>query len=422
MPEFVMDEQSSSNGPTTESPDLSILAEGRVAIASDISSHTFENELLIFSEGNQTLYGLNHSASVVWRCCEDGMTLQEIAEVVSGTYGIAIEQARLDAQNLMRKWISLQLVDAGPVHRKSPMVEKIECESDIDSCLSGSYSTNEFPISFKFRLGGSAFLLRFSHEELKRRVAPIFMHLESPHDTLPMTIDIVGTDSRYLIIRENVLAAQCSRPEQIAPAVGYEVATAAYRNADFFIALHAAAVGLGGGCAVFPGKCGAGKTTLVAALIKAGFRCFGDEATILDRVTHRIIPLPMSLRVKEGSWQIVSSMFPEFSTLETHILKDGMRLRYLVPPKGSFAVNLETSGTVRYLIFPLYSPECETSISPLKRTEALQRLQQAGHAISEEWDRAKVADLLTWIKDVDCYEMPVSSLPKAVDLVRRLLG
>jgi len=213
----------------------------------------------------------------------------------------------------------------------------------------------------------------------------------------------------------------CSRPEQIAPIVGYEVATSTYRKADFLIAIHAAAVGSEAGCAVFPGKCGAGKTTLMAALIKEGFRCFGDEVTILDRVTHRIIPVPVSLRVKEGAWDIVSSMFPEFRTLATHILKDGMKLRYLVPPKGSFAVNIENTGTVRYLVFPLYTPECETSISPLDRIEALRRLQQSGYAISDAWDRSKVEDLLTWIKNVDCYEMRGNSVPNAVCLVRRLL-
>ncbi|MGO9118783.1 MAG: hypothetical protein ACLQPD_14390 [Desulfomonilaceae bacterium] len=61
------------------SDDQSILGGRRVAIASGISSHIFENELLIFSEGSQTLYSFNHSAAFIWCCCEDGMTLHEIA-------------------------------------------------------------------------------------------------------------------------------------------------------------------------------------------------------------------------------------------------------------------------------------------------------------------------------------------------------
>ena len=51
----------------------SILGGRRVAIASGISSHIFENELLIFSEGSQTLYGFNDSAAFIWCCREDGM-------------------------------------------------------------------------------------------------------------------------------------------------------------------------------------------------------------------------------------------------------------------------------------------------------------------------------------------------------------
>src|SRR5208283_3692 len=149
MPEVVMDEQGLVDGPMRASANLSILGGWGVAIASGISSHIFENELLIFSEGSQTLYSLNNSAAFIWCCCEDGMTLHEIAEAVSGTYGIGIDQARLDAQHLFREWISLQLMDAGSVHGESPVVAKIECASGTDSCLSGLYAPNEFPSNFK---------------------------------------------------------------------------------------------------------------------------------------------------------------------------------------------------------------------------------------------------------------------------------
>jgi hypothetical protein len=416
-----MDDPRLGDGPMIASTDLPIADDRRMTIASGISSHIFENELLIFSEGSQTLYSLNDSAAFIWCCCEDGMTLHELAEAVSNTYGIGIEQARSDAQHLIREWMSLQLIDHGSFDGKSPVVAKRERESAPDTCLSGLYAPNEFSSTFAFKLGGSGFLLRFSHEEHKKQVAPIFMHLKCSCDGPPVTIDIVEADNRYLVVRGNTVVAQCSLPEQIAPAVGYEVATSAYRNADFFLALHAAAVGTESGCVVFPGKCGAGKTTLVAALIKAGFRCYGDEVTMLDRVTHRIIPMPTSLRVKEGSWEIVSGMFPEFRSNASHILKDGMRLKYLVPPKGTFAVSSDDTGTIRHLVFPRYAPEGETAIRPLHRIEALRRIQQSGYAISAAWDRTKVANLLEWIKNVDCYEMEVNSLPQAVCLVRRLL-
>jgi hypothetical protein len=51
----------------------------------------------------------------------------------------------------------------------------------------------------------------------------------------------------------------------------------------------------------------------------------------------------------------------------------------------------------------------------------LQRLQHAGYDVGDSWDSARVAELVEWIKQVDCYEMRVTSLNEAVKQIQELI-
>jgi hypothetical protein len=80
-------------------------------------------------------------------------------------------------------------------------------------------------------------------------------------------------------------------------------------DAEFRIALHApvrlfihaAAVAWGGGAIVIPGQTFSGKSTLAAALVRAGARYLSDEFTILDEagLVHPF-PRPLHLRSHDG--------------------------------------------------------------------------------------------------------------------------
>ena len=172
---------------------------------------------------------------------------------------------------------------------------------------------------------------------------------------------------------------------------------------------------------MFPGISGVGKTTLAAGLMNAGFQYFTDEVAILERGSHRIIPCPVGLRVKEGSVAIISDMLETFPTVCDTVGQDGTWIRYAVPAPGSFPSVPEEGKPVQWLVFPAYSPDGPESLSPLSRIESLRRLQAAGYEVCGKLDSQKVAELVAWIKDVDCREMAFRSLSSAVSMVRGLV-
>ena len=61
-----------------------------------------------------------------------------------------------------------------------------------------------------------------------------------------------------------------------------------------------------------------------------------------------------------------------------------------------------------------------TELRPVSRPEALRRLLHECLVLPERMDRAGVESLVHWIRSVECFELPMSSLTDAVDLVKRL--
>ena len=114
-------------------------------------------------------------------------------------------------------------------------------------------------------------------------------------------------------------------------------------------------------------------------------------------------------------------MFQQSLSVTVHGSSDGRKIRYLAPPEGSFAQGMVVGNFVKALVFPEYSPESRTSIQPISRLDAVHRLQECGYDVGACLNKAKVVELLDWIKDVDCYEMNIGSLSEATSIVRRLL-
>jgi hypothetical protein len=76
-------------------------------------------------------------------------------------------------------------------------------------------------------------------------------------------------------------------------------------NAPDHIFVHAAVVAIGGRAVVIPGPSFTGKTTLAAALVRAGATYYSDEFAVLDGdgLVHPY-PRPLSIRVDGGAYGV----------------------------------------------------------------------------------------------------------------------
>ncbi len=350
------------------------------------------------------------------------MQPEEIAGALAHTFGVTVEAAQKDVRATIELWISMGLIAGSgqaQIHAEASLPDQPPAP-DPEPLLPAS--DRHFESSFSFRLTACAIQIRLPGALEQDRVQPIFSHLE-PNEGPPDTaIDVLRQESGYLVLRDGLQVGECSAVIELGPIISQEALRAAYRSNDFLIAVHAGVIGFEGGCIVFPGASGIGKTTLTAGLMTAGFRYFSDETAILDRESLRVIPCPVSLRVKAGSWEIVSAMWNDPLPVCETITVEGIRISYLIPKPGSYAVRPHEALPVRYLVFPLYAAGQPSSLSPVSKAESLRRLQAAGYDMGGELDRDRVARLVEWIEQVDCYEMNYGALPDAISMIQGLVG
>ena len=390
-------------------------------IVAGVSSHMFEDQLLIFSERHQKLYALNNSAAFIWMSCEERMTSSELVATLANTYGIGKDQARSDVSTALTEWTA-----AGLIHGEEPSWQDLAGEENnldfrLDAPAPHTLLNPDTETGFRLSLLGNDILIRYASGDLSARLSEVFGHLESTSSEPPRVVDIVQSDDRYWIYAPGLPAVEGIDSQHLISTLTQTVLRSAYRTCNFLIAVHAAVLSLGTKCVILSGHSGTGKSTLAGALIKDGFTYFTDEVALIDRASHQVVPAPVSLRIKEAGWDVVGSMFPDLHRMSRHVLLDGSRLRYLSPPAGTFVKDFSDSCPAGWLVFPQYSPDEETTIAPVSRIDAIARLQSNGYDIGGLLDRNKIIEILSWLKTVDCFEMKVNQLDEAVAVIRSLV-
>src|SRR5581483_900707 len=104
---------------------------------------------------------------------------------------------------------------------------------------------------------------------------------------------------------------------------------------------------------LLPGGSGCGKTTLVAALVAAGYQYCSDDLTTVARDSLLLYPFAKSLCIKAGAIEPLAARYPA--------LRDSPRYRrfteegvcFLQPPATSW---LAAPAPIRYVVFPCYVP------------------------------------------------------------------
>lgn len=110
---------------------------------------------------------------------------------------------------------------------------------------------------------------------------------------------------RYnLLYADSKRVARSLEPLDVIEALGTHLQLIVAAGARNRLFVHAGVVEWNGGALLFPGKSFSGKSSLVAALVRAGARYYSDEFAVLDsRGRVHPYPRPLSLRAPDGDTQ-----------------------------------------------------------------------------------------------------------------------
>ena len=177
-------------------------------------------------------------------------------------------------------------------------------------------------------------------------------------------------------------------------------------------------MGADGQCIVLPGKGGVGKSTLTTALLYHGLDYFSDDIVPLTNDKLLAVPVPFGICIKEKSRPAIKRYFPEMETAPDCIHTSGKKACYLNVRQLTGRSD-PAPAPVAGIVFPQYSPDGGTQLTPLSPTETFERIADLENGVPKQ--RKAISTIIRWIESTPAYSLNFDSLEKAVEVVKGLL-
>jgi hypothetical protein len=178
------------------------------------------------------------------------------------------------------------------------------------------------------------------------------------------------------------------------------------------VLVHASAAAHAGTALVLPGPMGAGKSTLVAALVRAGLDYLTDEVVAIDPGSGLVRPYPKYLSLdREHGAAPPSAAVRAFLGDTTLVAPDDLR-------PGAAA---REPAQPRLVVNPRYERGATATLTPLRPAAALAALAQ--HAFHVEADAPRTLEVLgALVEQSRCYELVSGDVPGATRALLDLVG
>ncbi len=290
---------------------------------------------------------------------------------------------------------------------------KVEYESDREF---GNYTKDDL-IRKYYQIDDIVFAIHYPNDTFYERLHPVFEHLyvDNPDGKHMVSVDFVKYDDLWEIHWNNTPLEMSMPEEKLATFLQEKMMIFTYQSQRYLISLHAGAVEKNGNVLIMPAVSESGKTTLTATLLYHGFNLFSDEVTTLD-YNGCVHPLPFCMNIKEGSWKILSQMYPYLINGVPYSRYDGQNIHF-IPPINMHIGRQKASN----IIFPKYIPNSETTLTEIGAKDALAKIKEAGYQVQENMDRDKFELILKYLVSLPKYTLVYSNLDEAIDMINRLL-
>ena len=390
----------------------------------DLTLWPLNDELVVFSETDQCLIGLNASAALVCRKLQEGTPASKLAQALASEGLAAPEEAErwvratLDALG-SHGMLADRVAATGP---SMAVPDDGQRQAEVEVRYMPPYRPFEPVTERRYRLLETCALVRFAHPAQVRLVDAVIGHLATDDCSVPtIIIDIQGKMLPDGYLRNDVYRdgnpVGPARLSKLGPVVKAALWQSAVNAHDFLFYIHAGVVGTPESCILLPAAAGSGKSSLTAALTHRGFRFFSDEVALIDRSTFRVPPVPLAICIKSAGWQLMARYYPEIMAAPTHGRDDGKVVRYITPPAGAAQ---HPPAPVSHIIFPRHDKDAPTELKPIAQSEALGRLMGECLALRQRLDQNNVGELVRWMAGIDCYALTFSSLDEAAELVAQV--
>jgi hypothetical protein len=388
------------------------------SISPFICFYPFAEGGLLHWRGTHRIWVLNASSAYLWCLLEEAESIEALAEHLASRFAIDHATALHDVALTVACFEEEGLLGESPPppppqpeetfrsggHPAGPVLLKPE-----------PWAVREF-----LQLPGLAIEFCCQESPLGAEFLALLAHLKVPEAATPalrlaVLADGSGSDS-WAVYLNNRLFLDGLPPSEVLPHLFTLIFIKVSEALDGSLLFHAAVTGGQGRAVMFPAEAGCGKTTLVAALAARGHLFFSDELAVLEPESLKLRPMPMPMSIKPGSIPTLERHYPGLSAKPLHPRADGQLVRYLTPPGASLPGQDFCGATLEAIIFPLYKAGAKTSLQPLDKIIALQRLVQTGSS-DRELEAGDIEALIGMVEKHPCYTLEYADLTEVIALL-----
>lgn len=225
-----------------------------------------------------------------------------------------------------------------------------------------------------------------------------------------------GDPAAWVVARDGHEVVRTTEGSNALAMLLWDVNRSVVERTGGLLLLHAAAAERDGWGVVLPGAMEAGKTTIVAGLVRAGLRYLTDEVTAIDPERLWVHPYPKALSVDPGSWEVLADLEPAVPDGARPFLPD----QWQVVPASVRPGAVAPGARPRLVVLPRYEPGAALRLTALSRADALVAVSGCAFRFSD--DPVGVLQALAGVLGAcDTYELVHSDLRAAVGAVTGLL-
>jgi len=371
-----------------------------IPLAGGLFALPVDDGLVLYSQRKNRVFILNHSGKLVWNEISAGATPAMAAQALAEAYGIPISAAVADVTATLEQWKAEGLIEFG------------EDAAQVEPPIAPAPAGKKFPThsEYTYRMLGRCFKVRYSDPCVEFQAHPRLVGAITAKDTAECELGLVDDDGVYRLFIDGTEAAANLLPEKtLGSFFGYLVEFL-HPGLPLLVKVHGAAVGRQGRAALMPAFCGAGKSTLTAALTQRGYTYFSDDiAPITSGPVAMVAPVPIDINLKQGSWAPLAPFFPTLVSQPEIIHGKAHMGKYITPAEPARAI---APWPVGWIVFPFYKPGARARLVPLSPIETLAHIAASRSVVPAGIENLKL--ILDFIRRTPSYLFELDSLDEAV--------
>lgn len=386
-----------------------------------VRTYPIDDHMLLTRVNSQQLHILDALASRVWQQLAENQSLTDIAQEITNTYDVSLETARRDIARLVWSWRREGLI--GKRHRKIPPESGLDLpvEGHRQNLIAvGDESIPKLSMEKYYTIADCVIRVGYGSARLADQFTPLIGRLvvEKTASVPQYTIDVWYTDEGYCLSVDGDSACQYETVSELVNQTIASIMNIAAKHELRLIILHAGAVSIHSRGLILAGSGGKGKSTLTTALALHGFDYLGDDVIPIEAGSGRILPLPVSPCLKQGSWEIIANSLPQL--VETMpIDRFGQAVKYPPLPKSCMENGTEpVSSSV--LVFPRWDNSSPTKLQRLTDVAAIQKLVESGCAFGMKDNACDMQAVIEWLAEMELYSLDYSDLNEAIAVIDKL--